>query len=106
MSTRRWNWWKPAVTPRPLNRPAPRSLDLQRLEDRTAPAVVTTLTNGFFRLNTESALVAPISARIGLKLGYVIRYDNLPGLRPDPNPNGERFKKTDRFLTAGITLSY
>ena len=59
-----------------------------------------------FRLNTESALVAPISARIGLKLGYVIRYDNFPGLRPDPNPNGERFKKTDRFLTAGITLSY
>lgn len=50
--------------------------------------------------------MAPISTRIGLKLGYVIRYDNLPGLRPDPNPNGARFKKADRFLTAGITISY
>lgn len=59
-----------------------------------------------FRLNSETAVVAPISTRIGLKLGYVIRYDNLPGLRPDPNPNGARFKKADRFLTAGITISY
>lgn len=59
-----------------------------------------------FRLNSESALVAPISENVGLKLGYVIRFDNLPGLKPAPNPNGERFKKTDRFLTAGITISY
>lgn len=59
-----------------------------------------------FRLNSESAFVAPISTRIGLKLGYVIRYDNLPGLKPDPNPTGARFKKADRFLTAGITISY
>ena len=59
-----------------------------------------------FRLNSESALVAPISTRVGLKLGYVIRYDNLPGLKPDPNPNGARFRKADRFLTAGISISY
>jgi hypothetical protein len=36
----------------------------------------------------------------------VIRYDNLPGVKPAPNPTGELFKKTDRFFTAGITLSY
>lgn len=59
-----------------------------------------------WRLNTESALVAPISTAIGLKLSYVIRYDHLPGFRPEPNPTRERFERTDRFLTAGITISY
>ena len=59
-----------------------------------------------FRLNSESALVAPISTRVGLKLGYSIRYDNLPGLRPPPNTSEARFKKTDRFLTAGISIAY
>lgn len=59
-----------------------------------------------FRLNSESALVAPISTKVGLKLGYSVRYDNLPGLRPAPAPTGARFKKTDRFLTAGISISY
>ncbi len=29
-------------------------------------------------------------------------YDNLPGLLPAPAPTGARFKKTDRFLTAGL----
>jgi putative salt-induced outer membrane protein len=59
-----------------------------------------------WRLNTESSLVAPISTAIGLKLAYVIRYDNLPSLKPAPNPTLERFAKTDRFFTAGISISY
>jgi putative salt-induced outer membrane protein len=59
-----------------------------------------------FRLNSETALVAPVSTNFGLKLSYVIRFDNLPGLKPAPNPTNELFAKTDRFLTAGITLSY
>ena len=59
-----------------------------------------------WRLNTETAVVAPISTNIGLKLSYVIRFDNFPGLKPNPNPTLERFKKTDRFFTAGITVSY
>ncbi len=63
-------------------------------------------TSDDWRLNSESALVAPISKAIGLKLGYTIRYDNLPGFRPAPATAGSRFKKTDRFLTAGITISY
>ncbi|MBM4186059.1 MAG: DUF481 domain-containing protein [Gemmatimonadetes bacterium] len=58
-----------------------------------------------FRLNSESALIAPISTNIGLKLGYLVRYDNLPGLKAG-STTGERLKKTDRFLTAGITASY
>jgi putative salt-induced outer membrane protein len=59
-----------------------------------------------WRLNTESAVVAPISTAIGVKLSYVIRYDNLPGLKPDPNPNQERLEKTDRFFSAGLTIAY
>jgi putative salt-induced outer membrane protein len=58
-----------------------------------------------FRLNSESALVAPISSNIGLKLGYLVRFDNFPGLKPGTT-SGERLAKTDRFLTAGITASY
>ena len=59
-----------------------------------------------WRLNTESALVAPISTAVGLKVSYVIRYDHLPALKPEPNPTGERFAMTDRFFTAGITISH
>jgi putative salt-induced outer membrane protein len=50
-----------------------------------------------YRFNTESALVAPISARIGVKLSYVIRYDNLP----EPG-----FSTTDRLFTTGIQLTF
>jgi putative salt-induced outer membrane protein len=58
-----------------------------------------------FRLNSETAFVAPISANIGLKLGYVVQFDNLPGLDPD-GPPGTHLQTTDRFLTAGITVSF
>lgn len=50
-----------------------------------------------YRLNTESSLVAPISARIGVKVSYVIRYDNLPELG---------FSTTDRLFTTGIQLTF
>lgn len=59
-----------------------------------------------FRLNSESALVAPLSTNLAIKLGYVIRFDNLPSFLPQPNPTLDRFKKTDRFLTAGLTISF
>lgn len=50
-----------------------------------------------YRVNTESSLVAPISARVGVKLSYVIRYDNLP----EPG-----FSSTDRLFTTGIQLTF
>jgi putative salt-induced outer membrane protein len=59
-----------------------------------------------WRLNSESAVVAPISTNVGLKLGYVIRFDNLPDVKPLPNPTSTRFKKTDRFFTVGLSFSY
>jgi putative salt-induced outer membrane protein YdiY len=54
-------------------------------------------TSGAYRFNTESALVAPISAHIGIKVSYAIRFDS----RPQPT-----FGTTDRLLTTGIQISY
>jgi putative salt-induced outer membrane protein len=48
-------------------------------------------------LNTESALVAPLSKNVALKLGYTVRFSN----RPQPT-----FKKTDTMLSAGLQLQF
>ncbi len=50
-----------------------------------------------WRINTESSVVAPLSQRIGLKLSYVIRYDNLP------QPG---FSEVDKLFTTGIQLTF
>lgn len=50
-----------------------------------------------YRVNGEANVVAPLSRRLAIKLGYVVRFDNLPG------PNVE---KTDRFLTSGIQIAF
>jgi putative salt-induced outer membrane protein len=49
------------------------------------------------RVNSTAELVAPLSARIAMKLSYVIRFDNLP----EPG-----FEKTDRLFTAGLQISF
>jgi putative salt-induced outer membrane protein YdiY len=54
-------------------------------------------TNEDYRMNGEASLVAPLSRHLSLKLGYVVRFDNLP--EPD-------VKKTDRFLTSGIQVAF
>ena len=48
------------------------------------------------RINSATDLVAPLSTVFSIKVGYVIRFDNLP-------PPG--FKKTDRILTTGIQIT-
>ena len=52
-------------------------------------------------LNTESAIVAPISKNVGLKVGYVIRYNSEPPVR-----NSVQLKTTDTFFSSGVTLSF
>lgn len=54
-------------------------------------------TSGEYRVNTESSIVAPVSAHIGLKAAYGIRYDSRP-------PAG--FGSTDRLLTTSVQISY
>jgi len=53
-------------------------------------------TSDDYRLNSETALVAPLSSKIGLRVSYLIRFDNLP----EPT-----FKKTDRILTTGVQVA-
>jgi putative salt-induced outer membrane protein len=50
-----------------------------------------------YRVNSESALVAPLSRRMALKLGYVVRFDNVPEVG---------FLSTDRIFTTGLQLSF
>lgn len=49
------------------------------------------------RLNTETSLVAPLSARVALRLSYVVRFDNVP----EPG-----FQKTDRVFSSGVQLAF
>lgn len=57
-------------------------------------------TSAYF-LNTESAIVAPISKKVGLKVGYVIRYNSEPPVR-----NSVQLRTTDTFFSSGLTLSF
>lgn len=50
-----------------------------------------------YRVNSETALVAPLSSHIAMKLAYVVRFDNLPEV-------GRR--KSDRILTSGLQFNW
>lgn len=54
-----------------------------------------------YLVNTETSLVAPLSKRLAVKLGYVIRYNSTPPVR-----EGISLKTTDTFFSSGITFSY
>ncbi len=49
-----------------------------------------------FRLTSESALIAPLSRRLALKISYEVRFDN----QPEPG-----FRSTDRLLTSGLQFT-
>ena len=49
------------------------------------------------RVNTESAVVAPLSRRLALKVDYRIRYESRP-------PFG--YRTTDRIITTGLQITY
>ncbi|MEO8090874.1 MAG: DUF481 domain-containing protein [Gemmatimonadales bacterium] len=49
-----------------------------------------------YRVTSESALVAPLSRRLALKISYVVRFDH----QPEPG-----FRKTDRLLTSGLQFT-
>ena len=51
-----------------------------------------------YRINSESALVAPISSHLGLKASYLIKYNHAP-----PSPD---LAKTDRMLTTGLQVTW
>ena len=54
-----------------------------------------------YLVNSESVIVAPLINRLALRAGYVIRYNAQPPVRDDV-----ALKKTDTFLSSGITFSF
>jgi len=52
---------------------------------------------GAYRLNSETAGVAPLSSRVSMKIGYVFQYNSRP-------PTG--FGTTDRVFTSGLQVSF
>lgn len=50
-----------------------------------------------YRMNSETALVAPLSSHIAMKVGYVVRFDNLP-------ETGRG--KHDRILSSGLQFNW
>lgn len=63
------------------------------------PAIGDTASSYF--VNTESSVVAPISKKVGLKIGYVIRYNSEPPVR-----NNVQLRTTDTFFSSGLTLTF
>ena len=56
-----------------------------------------------YRINSETAIVAPLSTHIGIKLSYVVRFSNDPPL----NAAGTaQLRKFDRILSTGIQVTY
>ena len=55
---------------------------------------------------SKSALVAPLSSRIGIKVAYLINYNNAPPLNPGTPSLTDRFKKFDGLLTTGVQFTY
>lgn len=50
-----------------------------------------------YRVNSETGIIAPLSTHLALKVGYVVRFDNLP----EP---GRR--RSDRIFTTGAQLNF
>jgi putative salt-induced outer membrane protein len=71
---------------------------------------IATLTPNFsttdaWLFSTNSSLVAPLSSKIGIKIGYLVNYNNAPPLRTGVTP-ATRFKKFDGLLTTGVQFTY
>jgi putative salt-induced outer membrane protein len=61
--------------------------------------------NSAWLFTSNSALVAPLSQKLGIKIGYLINYNNAPPLRPNVTP-ATRFRKFDGLLTTGVQFTY
>ncbi len=56
---------------------------------------------------TKSSVVAPLSSKVGIKVAYLINYNNAPPLNPATVTNlTDRFKKFDGLLTTGVQFTY
>lgn len=54
-----------------------------------------------YLVNSETTLVAPLHKSLGVKVGYVIRYNSAPPVR-----NNVVLKSTDTYFSSGLTYSF
>lgn len=71
--------------------------------EQTAGFTPNFTTTDAWLFTTKSAVVAPLSSKIGIKVAYLINYNNAPPLKP---ASTERFKKFDGLLTTGVQFTY
>lgn len=72
---------------------------LTPMRNRPQLALGDTATSYF--VNTESAVVAPLSKNVGLKVGDVVRYNSEPPIR-----NNVQLRTLDTFFSSGLTLAF
>jgi len=53
--------------------------------------------------SSKSSVVAPLSSRVGIKVSYLINFNNAPPLKP---ASTQRFEKFDGLLTTGVQFTY
>ncbi|MDZ7632279.1 MAG: DUF481 domain-containing protein [Gemmatimonadaceae bacterium] len=71
--------------------------------EQTAAFTPNFTTTDAWLFTTKSAIVAPLSSKVGIKVAYLINYNNAPPLQP---ASTERFKKFDGLLTTGVQFTY
>jgi putative salt-induced outer membrane protein len=71
--------------------------------EQTAGLTPNFTTSDAWLFTTKSSLVAPLSSRIGIKVAYLVNYNNAPPLKPTSTV---RFKKFDGLLTTGVQFTY
>jgi putative salt-induced outer membrane protein len=75
--------------------------------EQTAGLIPNFTTTNAWQFTSKSAIVAPLSSRIGIKVAYLINYNNAPPLNPTTVTNlTDRFKKFDGLLTTGMQFTY
>jgi putative salt-induced outer membrane protein len=74
-----------------------RPLGANAMFQQAVEAIPNLETSDDWRVNSETSLIAQLTRNVGLKVAYVVRYDNLPetGFRP-----------ADRILATGIQATF
>jgi putative salt-induced outer membrane protein len=75
--------------------------------EQTAGLVPNFSTSDAWLFSSKSSVVAPLSARFGIKVAYLINYNNAPPFTlAAGRPTTTRFKKFDGLLTTGVQFTY
>ncbi len=75
--------------------------------EQTAGFIPNFTTSDAWQFTSKSSVVAPLSSRIGIKVAYLVNYNNAPPLNPTTVTNlTDRFQKFDGLLTTGVQFTY